>query len=137
MVPLHHPEFRIFAPQNNTQLGFFFFRKEDAESLIEKVRKRASAGSKSSRRGRGEAVGMLPSQRCQATRVDLLINFMGCWCGRVCCCGSKWASAGSSSGGLGRREGEGRGGAAGVWGSEAAGNARVPMAVSFTSSLGR
>jgi hypothetical protein len=25
-------------PQNNTQLGFFFFRKEDAEALIEKVR---------------------------------------------------------------------------------------------------
>jgi hypothetical protein len=24
-------------PQNNTQLGFFFFRKEDAEAIIEKV----------------------------------------------------------------------------------------------------
>lgn len=31
-------EFVLVAGENNTQLGFFFFRKEDAESLIEKIR---------------------------------------------------------------------------------------------------
>ncbi|KAG2492282.1 hypothetical protein HYH03_009522 [Edaphochlamys debaryana] len=31
-------EFVLVAGENNTQLGFFFFRKEDAEALIEKIR---------------------------------------------------------------------------------------------------
>ncbi|KXZ49113.1 hypothetical protein GPECTOR_23g43 [Gonium pectorale] len=31
-------EFVLVSSENNTQLGFFFFRKEDAEGLIEKIR---------------------------------------------------------------------------------------------------
>jgi hypothetical protein len=30
----------VFVVQNNTQLGFFFFNKEDAEAIIDKVRER-------------------------------------------------------------------------------------------------
>jgi len=31
-------EFVLVAGENNTQLGFFFFRKEDAEAIVEKIR---------------------------------------------------------------------------------------------------
>jgi hypothetical protein len=31
------PHACVFVLQNNTQLGFFFFKKEDAEAIIAKV----------------------------------------------------------------------------------------------------
>ncbi|KIY97079.1 hypothetical protein MNEG_10885, partial [Monoraphidium neglectum] len=31
-------EFVLVAGESNTQLGFFFFRKEDAEAIIDKIR---------------------------------------------------------------------------------------------------
>lgn len=61
-----HPCSLCFALQNNSQLGFFFFKKEDAEAIVEKV---------------GLTGQPLPATQC--TRVTQLIITVCCLCSYV------------------------------------------------------